>query len=116
MYEEPRNQLQEDAYRFKNPDFDVNALVISIDEENLSCANIADKLFERIDKYKDDYRIFIIDFSNVKKASEMFFFKYIKYYLGTKYKILNYNMSLLVESAWSVCLEAFFELYEEDIN
>ena len=50
MYEEPRNQLQEDAYRFNNPDFDVNALVISIDEENLSCANIADKLFERIDK------------------------------------------------------------------
>ena len=28
-------------------------------------------------------------------------------------KIFNYNMSLLVESAWSICLENFFSLYEE---
>lgn len=114
MYNEPKNQLQEDAYRFDNPDLNVDALIISINEEALSCANIADKIFERINQYKDDYKIFIVDFSNVKQASELFFFKYIKYYLNTKHKILNYNMSLLVESAWSVCVEAFFELYEEN--
>lgn len=114
MFNEKRNQLKEDAYRYDSPALGIDALVIKVDEENLSCANIADKLFEHINQYKDDYKIFIVDFSGVKQASEMFFYKYIKYCLQTKLKIFNYNMSLLVESAWSICLETFFSLYEEE--
>ena len=114
MFNEIRNQLKEDAYRYDSPTLDIDALILSIDEENLSCANIADKLFETIGQYKDDYKIFIVDFSNVKQVSETFFYKYIKYCLQTKYKVFNYNMSLLVESAWSVCLESFFSLYVEE--
>lgn len=113
MFQEPRNELKEDAYRYSNPTLDLDALMISINEESLSCANIADGLFEHINQYKDDYKVFIVDFTNVKQASEVFFYKYIKYCLQTKLKIFNYNMSLLVESAWSICLENFFSLYEE---
>ena len=116
MFQEKRNQLKEDAYRYDSPDLEIEAFIIPINEENLNCANIADQLFENISQYKDDYKIFIVDFTNVKQASEMFFYKYIKYCLQTKYKIYNYNMSLLVESAWSVCVESFFSLYEEDDN
>lgn len=114
MFNEKRNQLKEDAYRYDSPDIGIEALIIPINEENLSCANIADKLFEQINQYKDDYKIFIIDFSSVKQASEIFFYKYIKYCLQTKHKIFNYNMSLLVESAWSVCVQSFFSLYAEE--
>lgn len=114
MFDINRNTLKEDAYRYDNPDLDLDALIITLKDEKLSCANIADSLFEQINQYKDDYKVFIIDFSNVQQASEAFFFKYIKYCLQTKYKIFNYNMSLLVESAWSICLEAFFSLYEEE--
>lgn len=114
MFQEQRNQLKEDAYRYDSPELGLEALLIPITEENLSCANVADKLFEHIGQYKDDYKIFIVDFSNVKQVSEVFFYKYIKYCLSTKLKVFNYNMSLLVESAWSVCLASFFELYEED--
>ena len=89
MFNEIRNQLKEDAYRYDSPTLDIDALVLSIDEENLSCSNIADKLFETIGQYKDDYKIFIVDFSNVKQASETFFYKYIKYCLQTKYKVFN---------------------------
>lgn len=113
MFQEPRNELKEDAYRYTNPTLDLDALMIPINEESLSCANIADNLFEHINQYKDDYKVFIVDFTNVKQASEVFFYKYIKYCLQTKFKIFNYNMSLLVESAWSICLENFFSLYEE---
>ena len=113
MYGEVRNQVYEDAYRIKDPDLGAEALIVVLNEENLNCANTADKLFEKINIYKDDYKIFIVDFSNVKQASEVFFYKYIRYLLETKFKILNYNMSLLVESAWSVCLEQFFDVYEE---
>lgn len=113
MFQEPRNELKEDAYRYVNPTLDLDALMIPINEESLSCANIADGLFEHINQYKDDYKVFIVDFTNVKQASEVFFYKYIKYCLQTKLKIFNYNMSLLVESAWSICLENFFSLYEE---
>ena len=114
MYGEVRNQLKEDAYRFESPDIEAEALMITLTEENLNCANIADKLFETINIYNDDYKIFIIDFTNVKQVSEIFFYKYIKYYLDTKFKIFNFNMSLLVESAWTVCLENFFSIYEEE--
>lgn len=114
MFKELRNELKEDAYRYDSPTLGIDALVIPITEENLSCSNIADGLFEHINQYKDDYKIFIVDFTNVKQASEVFFYKYIKYCLSTKLKVFNYNMSLLVESAWSVCLASFFELYEED--
>ena len=116
MFNEVRNQLKEDAYRYDSPALDIDALIISVEEENLSCANIADKLFEHINQYKDDYKIFIVDFTGVKQASEAFFYKYIKYCLQTKLKIFNYNMSLLVESAWSICVESFFSLYEEEEN
>lgn len=114
MFQEVRNQLKEDAYRYDSPAIDIEALVISIAEENLSCSNIADGLFEHINQYKDDYKIFIVDFSGVKQASEAFFYKYIKYCLNTKLKIFHFNMSILVESAWSVCVENFFTLYEEE--
>lgn len=113
MFKEIRNQLKEDAYRYDSPTLDIDALVIPINDEKLSCANIADGLFEHINQYKDDYKIFIVDFSGVKQASEEFFYKYIKYCLNTKLKIFHYNMSILVESAWSICLENFFSLYEE---
>ena len=114
MYNEKRNTLKQDAYRYDSPSLDIDALIIPIGEENLSCGNIADKLFENIGQYQDDYKIFIIDFSGVKQASEAFFYKYIKYCLGTKFKVFHYNMSILVESAWSVCVENFFSLYEEE--
>lgn len=113
MYGEKKNQLIQDAYRYENPDFDLDALVIKLADEKLSCANIADALFEELYQYTDDYQVFVVDFSNVKQASEAFFYKYIKYLLQTKFKVFNYNMSLLVESAWSVCLSSFFSLYEE---
>ena len=113
MYQEARNQLKEDAYRYDSPSLDIDALIIPINEENLSCGNIADKLFEHIGQYKDDYKIFIVDFSEVKQASEAFFYKYIKYCLNTKLKVFHYNMSILVESAWTVCVTNFFTLYEE---
>ena len=113
MYDENRNALQQDAYRYDNPDLNLDAFVITLNEENLNCANTADALFEQISQYSDDYKVFIINFSNVKQASEVFFYKYIKYCLQTKLKIFNLNMSLLVESAWSICLESFFSLYEE---
>ena len=51
MFQEPRNQLKEDAYRYENPTLDLDALVIPIEEENLSCANTADNLFEHINQY-----------------------------------------------------------------
>lgn len=73
MFNEIRNQLKEDAYRYDSPTQDIDALIIPIREENLSCANIADGLFEHINQYKDDYKIFIVDFSGVKQASEAFF-------------------------------------------
>jgi hypothetical protein len=114
MFQEVRNQLKEDAYRYDSPTTDIEALVIPINEENLSCANIADGLFEHINQYKDDYKIFIVDFSGVKQASEAFFYKYIKYCLSTKLKVFHFNMSILVESAWSICVENFFTLYEEE--
>lgn len=114
MFNEVRNQLKEDAYRYDSPTLDIDALIIPIEETNLSCANIADAIFEHINQYKDDYKIFIVDFSGVQQASETFFYKYIKYCLSTKLKIFHFNMSLLVESAWSVCVETFFSLYEEE--
>ena len=116
MYEEIRNQLKEDAYRYDSPTLNIDALVIPIGEEKLNCANIADRLFEQINQYKDDYKIFIIDFSGVQQASAEFFYKYIKYCLSTKFKIFHYNMSILVESAWSVCVENFFTLYAEETD
>lgn len=114
MYGEIRNQLLEDAYRFDSPDVDAETLIITLNETNLNCGNIADKLFEKINIYKDDYQIFIIDFTNVQQVSEIFFYKYIKYLLASRFKIFNFNMSLLVESAWTVCLENFFTMYEEE--
>jgi len=114
MYGETRNQIAEDAYRLESPDLGAEALIVILNEENLNCSNTADKLFEKINIYKDEYKIFIVDFTNVKQVSEVFFYKYIRYFLETKFKILNYNMSLLVESAWSVCLEQFFDIYEEE--
>ena len=48
MFNEVRNQLKEDAYRYDSPAADIDALIIPIHEENLSCANTADKLFEQI--------------------------------------------------------------------
>ena len=91
MYDENRNTLQQDAYRYDNPDINLDAFVITLQEENLNCANTADGLFETITQYADDYKVFIIDFTNVKQASEVFFYKYIKYLLQSKLKIYNFK-------------------------
>ena len=109
LYKTKRNILLYDAIRFDSPDDDLTPLLITIKKRNLdgiSCANVADYLFENIYKILDseedtEYGLVIVDFQNVTNIGAPFLKKYIKYCLTTKFKVLNVNMSLAGQQLYS---------------
>ena len=109
LYRSKRNILLQDAYRFDSPDDNLKPLLITIKKRNLdgiSCANIADYLFEHIYKILDsdeetEYGLIIVDFQNVTNIGAPFLKKYMKYCLTTKFKVFNVNMSLSGQQLYS---------------
>lgn len=116
LYKSKRNVLLHDAFRFDSPDNDLKPLMITIKKRNLdgiSCANVADYLFENIYKILDsdeetEYGLVIIDFQNVTNIGTPFLQKYIRYCLTTKFKVLNVNMSLSGQQLYSQVIMSSF--------
>ena len=115
LYGEYKNKVVENSgITIENPTKQCPAYFFKInmnDAASLDCANIADNLFKDIYKIEDK-DIIIVDFSDVKSAGRAFLEKYLMYYLTTEFKIININMNLIVESAWSVVCTEFFESIE----
>ena len=116
LYKSKRNVLLHDAIRFDSPDETLVPLVITINKRNLdgiSCANIADYLFENIYKILDaddsEYGLVIVDFQNVVNIGAPFLRKYIKYCLTTKFKVLDINMSLSAQQLYSEIVASSFD-------
>jgi len=116
LYKSKRNVLLHDAFRFDSPDENLAPLLITIKKRNLdgmSCANIADYLFENIYKILDaedsDYGLVIVDFQNVVHIGAPFIKKYIKYCLTTKFKVININMSLSGHQLYSEVVASSFD-------
>ena len=77
----------------------------------------AHTIFEDIFKQQKDYSVFILDFDGITSVTEDFLEKYLLYYLESKFKILNVNMSLIVEAAWSSVVDSFFvSQYENTVE
>ena len=116
LYKSKRNVLLHDAFRFDSPDNDLKPLMITIKKRNLdgiSCANVADYLFENIYKIlnsdeETEYGLVIIDFQNVTNIGAPFLQKYIRYCLTTKFKVLNVNMSLSGQQLYSQVIMSSF--------
>ncbi len=117
LYKSKRNVLLHDAFRFDSPDDNLAPLLITISKRNLdgiSCANVADYLFENIYKILDsddaEYGLVIVDFQNVVNIGAPFLKKYIRYCLTTKFKVLNVNMSLSGQQLYSQVVMSSFDL------
>ena len=116
LYKSKRNVLLHDAIRFDSPDETLVPSVITINKRNLdgiSCANIADYLFENIYKILDaddsEYGLVIVDIQNVVNIGAPFLRKYIKYCLTTKFKVLDINMSLSAQQLYSEIVASSFD-------
>lgn len=121
LYKSKRNVLLYDAIRFDSPDDSLEPLLITITKRNLdgiSCANVADYLFENIYKILDsddtEYGLVIIDFQNVVNIGAPFLKKYIKYCLTTKFKVININMSLSGQQLYSQVVMSSFNFNKND--
>ena len=121
LYKSKRNVLLHDAIRFDSPDNDLTPLLITIKKRNLdgiSCANVADYLFENIYKILDsdvetEYGLIVVDFQNVINIGAPFLTKYIRYCLTTKFKVININMSLSGQQLYSQIVMSNFN-YEQN--
>ncbi len=121
LYKAKRNVLLHDAIRFDSPDENLEPLMITIEKRNLdgiSCANVADYLFENIYKLLDsddtEYGLVIVDFQNVVNIGAPFLKKYIKYCLTTKFKVINVNMSLSGQQLYSQIVMSSFNFNNDN--
>ena len=129
IYGDKKNVILEDAYRLESPDSNLSAIRIIIKEPNLNsitCANVADYLFEQIDNSITNFSnqnegiinpeccVVLVDFQNVKTMGNAFLEKYIKYCLTTKLKIFTINMSLTSQQAYSSVLQSIMNVKEID--
>ena len=135
MYGPKKNIIMEKSgFTIQNPEYEtMNACIVKVNRSDLTsldCGNYADQLCEAIttiadtytyldeDNIKQHYTVFIIDFDNVENVGDAFFNKYIMYYLTTKFKLININMSALVQTAWSNIVLNFFDtiILEDEVN
>jgi hypothetical protein len=131
MYSSKKNEVKENTgITIESAEYGTcNAYILSLKDNigivqdkndsliTLNCGRLVDLIFEDIFKQQKDYSVFIVDFDGITSVTEDFLEKYLLYYLESKFKILNVNMSLIVEAAWSSVVDSFFvSQYENTVE